>query len=166
MLVCVSLLLQMILIFFGSRRKYMCRIWIRILLWCAYLMADWVATVALGVISNNVGDVLLEPKGNCSDGSDEVAIVELTAFWAPFLLLHLGGPDTITAYSLEDNELWLRHFLGLGVQTGVVCYILLIVRTGTKMIQDLESRVEDLHRKQCSASIQIAKTYIVPNKIC
>ncbi|GFZ17719.1 transmembrane protein, putative [Actinidia rufa] len=38
------------------------------------------------------------------------------AFWAPFLLLHLGGPDTITAYSLEDNELWLRHLLGLVVQ--------------------------------------------------
>ncbi|KAI5012756.1 hypothetical protein ZWY2020_025022 [Hordeum vulgare] len=35
------------------------------------------------------------------------------AFWTPFLLLHLGGPDTITAYSLEDNELWLRHLIGL-----------------------------------------------------
>ncbi|GJN10372.1 hypothetical protein PR202_ga28460 [Eleusine coracana subsp. coracana] len=35
------------------------------------------------------------------------------AFWTPFLLLHLGGPDTITAYSVEDNELWLRHLIGL-----------------------------------------------------
>ncbi|TXG68593.1 hypothetical protein EZV62_003528 [Acer yangbiense] len=28
-------------------------------------------------------------------------------------------PDTITAYSLEDNELWLRHLLGLVVHVGV-----------------------------------------------
>ena len=59
------------------------------------------------------------------DGSLSESI-QLTAFWAPFLLLHLGGPDTITAYSLEDNELWLRHLLGLGVQTGVALYIFVL----------------------------------------
>ncbi|MBA0656923.1 hypothetical protein Goklo_009243 [Gossypium klotzschianum] len=48
---------------------------------------------------------------------------DLLAFWAPFLLLHLGGPDTITAFALEDNELWLRHFLGLGFQAGAVVYV-------------------------------------------
>lgn len=47
------------------------------------------------------------------------------AFWAPFLLLHLGGPDTITAYSSEDNELWLRHLLGLIVQIAVAFYVFL-----------------------------------------
>ncbi|KAK4849742.1 hypothetical protein QYF36_000441 [Acer negundo] len=47
----------------------------------------------------------------------------LHAFWAPFLLLHLGGPDTITAYSFEDNELWSRHFLGLVVLVGLAFYI-------------------------------------------
>lgn len=45
------------------------------------------------------------------------------AFWAPFLLVHLGGPDTITAYSLEGNELWLRHLLNLVVQVGVAFYV-------------------------------------------
>ncbi|KAI9085139.1 hypothetical protein K1719_032955 [Acacia pycnantha] len=35
------------------------------------------------------------------------------AFWSPFLLLHLGGPYTISAFALEDNELWLRHLLAL-----------------------------------------------------
>ncbi|KAK9291418.1 hypothetical protein L1049_019365 [Liquidambar formosana] len=49
----------------------------------------------------------------------------IMAFWAPFLLVHLGGPDTITAFSLEDNELWLRHFLGLLVQVGVAFYVFL-----------------------------------------
>ncbi|KAK1578056.1 hypothetical protein Q3G72_027163 [Acer saccharum] len=58
------------------------------------------------------------------------ANTELTAFWAPFLLLHLGGPDTITAYALEDNELWLRHFLGLIVQTGMAIYVFLMFVAG------------------------------------
>ncbi|KAL6334834.1 hypothetical protein AAG906_022823 [Vitis piasezkii] len=57
----------------------------------------------------------------------------LMAFWAPFLLLHLGGPDTITAYSLEDNELWLRHLLGLVVQVGVAFYVFLRSWAGTRL---------------------------------
>ncbi|TXG68683.1 hypothetical protein EZV62_003618 [Acer yangbiense] len=59
------------------------------------------------------------------------ANTELTAFWAPFLLLHLGGPDTITAYALEDNELWLRHFLGLAIQMGMAIYVFIIAWTGS-----------------------------------
>ncbi|GKB14019.1 calcium uniporter protein [Tanacetum coccineum] len=50
---------------------------------------------------------------------------DLLAFWAPFLLVHLGGPDTITAFALEDNELWLRHLLGLvvsSVKRGITKY--------------------------------------------
>jgi len=31
--------------------------------------------------------------------------------WAPILLVHLGGQDCITAYNIEDNELWKRHVL-------------------------------------------------------
>nr|CAB3483914.1 unnamed protein product [Digitaria exilis] len=49
---------------------------------------------------------------------------QLVAFWAPFLLLHLGGPDNITAYSLEDSKLWLRHLLNLVVQVLGVAYVL------------------------------------------
>ena len=66
------------------------------------------------------------------DGSRSESI-KLTAFWAPFLLLHLGGPDTITAYSLEDNEFWLRHLLGLGVQTGVALYIFISAWTASHL---------------------------------
>ncbi|CBI36704.3 unnamed protein product, partial [Vitis vinifera] len=42
-------------------------------------------------------------------------IVLILAFWAPFLLLHLGGPDTITAYSMEDNELWSWEGMPLNI---------------------------------------------------
>ncbi|CAJ1976613.1 unnamed protein product [Sphenostylis stenocarpa] len=53
--------------------------------------------------------------------------------WAPFLLLHLGGPDTITAYSLEDNELWLRHLLSLISQSIGAVIVVYGSWNGTKL---------------------------------
>ncbi|KAF5955887.1 hypothetical protein HYC85_008743 [Camellia sinensis] len=133
-LILLSLTLQILLILLGKRRKYIARTWIRFTLWSAYLTADWVATVALGVISSiasrhndNSNYFNTHPDcRRCNNASNPAAVDrELMSFWAPFLLLHLGGPDTITAYSMEDNELWLRHLLGLAVQTGVAVYIFL-----------------------------------------
>ncbi|KAJ4717257.1 DUF594 family protein [Melia azedarach] len=115
-LVLSSLILQILLTIFGSRRKYTARTWIKILVWSAYLTADWVATVVLGNLATSDGD---------SEDNSHRSGNEIHSFWAPFLLLHLGGPDTITAYSLEDNELWLRHFLALVVQIGVTFYVFL-----------------------------------------
>ncbi|KAK3220452.1 hypothetical protein Dsin_014422 [Dipteronia sinensis] len=120
-LLSLSLSLQIILIVFGSRRKINnSHSWIGFLLnvivWCAYISADWVATVALSVMASNEAD--------CGQVSSKTTD-SLQAFWAPFLLLHLGGPDTITAYSLEDNELWLRHLLGLIVEVAVAFYVFL-----------------------------------------
>ncbi|XP_031272925.1 uncharacterized protein LOC116131417 [Pistacia vera] len=110
-LVLLSLFVQIILIIFGSQRKYTRRIWINLLVWLAYLTADMMATVALGCLARS--------RRDCA--ADKV--LKLQAFWAPFLLLHLGGPDTITAYSLNDNEFWLRHFLQFVFQVGVAFYV-------------------------------------------
>ena len=49
---------------------------------------------------------------------------ELVAFWAPFLLLHLGGQENITAYSIEDNRLWLRHLQNFVVQVVAAAFVL------------------------------------------
>ncbi|KAF7019846.1 unnamed protein product [Triticum aestivum] len=49
---------------------------------------------------------------------------QLMAFWAPFLLVHLGGQDNITAYSIEDSQLWPRHLLSFVVQSVGVAYVL------------------------------------------
>ncbi|PWA57134.1 Disease resistance protein [Artemisia annua] len=125
-LVLVSLSLQIALICSGNRRKYIAKRRIRIFIWCAYLMADWIATVALGL--------LVDRQGNSSSSGhikNESGDLRLMAFWAPFLLLHLGGPDTITAYALADNELWLRHLLGLLVQTAAAIYITLLAWNDT-----------------------------------
>ncbi|XP_034679998.1 uncharacterized protein LOC117910049 isoform X2 [Vitis riparia] len=123
-MVLLSVSLQIVLILFSKRRKYTNTPWIRILIWSAYLSADWVATVSLGTLSSSQGD---------SDGKSLDPNYTLMTFWAPFLLLHLGGPDTITAYSLEDNELWLRHLLGLVVQVGVAFYVFLRSWAGTRL---------------------------------
>ena len=80
------------------------------------MSANWIATVSLGFLSQR--------EGAKKTHSFEANFV-IMAFWAPFLLLHLGGPDTITAYGLEDNELWPRHLLELVVQFFVALYMLL-----------------------------------------
>lgn len=125
--VLLSLTLQILLIILGPRRKHSPRLLIRIVVWSAYLAADAVATFALGTLSNNLTD-LYDEKAESQDPN-----TELMAFWAPFLLLHMGGPDTITAYALEDNELWLRHFLGLIMQTVIALYVFLMAWTGSQL---------------------------------
>ncbi|CAI8603930.1 unnamed protein product [Vicia faba] len=110
-LVAVSLFLQMLLIFLGNRRKYIVSKRLKLLIWFTYLSADWIATVALGILSKDT-------KDRKSDSN-----FVIMAIWAPFLLVHLGGPDTITAYSLEDNQLWPRHMLELLYQLAVAVYV-------------------------------------------
>lgn len=77
-------------------------------------MADWVAAFTIGLISHNQ---------NNSFGPATKVDKALQAFWASFLLLHLGGPDTITAFSLEDSSLWRRHLLSLIFQIGAAFYV-------------------------------------------
>ncbi|KAH0899084.1 hypothetical protein HID58_048652 [Brassica napus] len=112
-----SLSFQSFLIFFAPQRKRTSRKVLLSLIWSAYLLADWAANFAAGQISDSQGDDAEpgEPKNNS----------KLLAFWVPFLLLHLGGPDTITALALEDNELWLRHLLGLAFQAIATVYVFL-----------------------------------------
>ncbi|KAF0931467.1 hypothetical protein E2562_004590 [Oryza meyeriana var. granulata] len=91
--VLLSLLLQAILIFVAPMRRRSSHPLTSFAVWSCYLLADWRG-----------------PGGGATTSGGSPPIF---AFWTPFLLLHLGGPDTITAYSLEDNELWLRHLIGL-----------------------------------------------------
>ncbi|XP_057498853.1 uncharacterized protein LOC130783298 [Actinidia eriantha] len=107
----ISLILQTFLIFSAPLRKRLSTAYIIMPMWLAYLLADATANFAVGLISKSQ-----------SDTSSPFKDPDLLAFWAPFLLVHLGGPDTITAFALEDNELWLRHLLGLGFQCWAVAY--------------------------------------------
>lgn len=111
----LSLSLQTFLILFAPLRKRTARAWLIMPIWSAYLLADWAANFAVGLISNS--------QGNSAPQQNQDRTDDLLAFWAPFLLVHLGGPDTITAFALEDNELWLRHLLGLIFQCLAAFYI-------------------------------------------
>jgi hypothetical protein len=82
-------------------------------LWVAYLMADYVATYLLGRLA-----LLVAVSGG--DGTRP----QLALFWAPFLLLHLGGQETITALSMEDNTLWKRRaLLDFTAQVAMAVYL-------------------------------------------
>ncbi|CAM0878027.1 unnamed protein product [Alopecurus aequalis] len=106
-LILFSFTLQIFLFVFARTRRRGTSTMLRILLWLAYLLADSTAVYTLGHLSIS------------TSGREQ----KLTVFWAPFLLVHLGSQDTITAYALEDNQLWPRHLLNLSVQACGVAYI-------------------------------------------
>jgi hypothetical protein len=107
-LVLSSFALQSFLLVASDNRRRSSSTLLRIALWFAYLLADSTAIYTLGHLS--VGSRSREHQ--------------LVPFWASFLLLHLGGPDNITAYSLEDNSLSLRHLQTLTVQVLGAAYVI------------------------------------------
>ncbi|GJN24423.1 hypothetical protein PR202_gb12161 [Eleusine coracana subsp. coracana] len=140
--VLLSLVLQTALIFLGPMRKRSSSP--RFVIWSCYLLADWVADLALGLLLNTLGNIGGssslginhadsggKSNGNINSSSGSPMIF---VFWTPFLLLHLGGPDTITAYSVEDNELWLRHLIGLFFELFSAAVIFICSLRGNPMI--------------------------------
>lgn len=119
----LSLYLQIFLILFASFRKKCRSKLLLVFIWSAYLLADWVAAVAIGIITKSQVD-RCDSKGN----------KDLFALWASFLLLHLGGPDTITSFALEDNEFWLRHLVGLVVQVLAAAYCFYLTLIHNKLL--------------------------------
>ncbi|KAM0898415.1 hypothetical protein ACQ4PT_021960 [Festuca glaucescens] len=107
-LVLLSFALQVFLLSFAWIRRHSISIVPRLLLWLAYQLADSTALFTLGHLSL----------------TGRLPEHQLVAFWAPFLLVHLGGQDTISAYSFEDNRLWLRHLQTLVVQVIGAAYVL------------------------------------------
>ncbi|GLU15533.1 hypothetical protein SLE2022_320130 [Rubroshorea leprosula] len=113
----LSFLVQVFLTLFAPFRKRLGGIWgkcVYMLIWLVHLAADWIAGLTIGFILSN--------QFKTPANSD------IQTFWAPFLLLHLGGTDTITSYapifqvgctlsvfvmSLPDNKLWLPTLLVL-----------------------------------------------------
>ncbi|KAJ0654638.1 hypothetical protein HanPSC8_Chr14g0595501 [Helianthus annuus] len=136
-LIIISLVSQITLILLGNVRKYNPRTRIRMALWFAYLLAYAVAAAALGVITRTALDVCNTYTSHSLSQVHKQNTSELMSFWAPFLLLHLGGPDAITAFALEDNELSLRHFVEILFQSGVALYILLLSWPGCSDLPQL-----------------------------
>ncbi|GMP42242.1 hypothetical protein CsSME_00012056 [Camellia sinensis var. sinensis] len=55
----------------------------------------------------------------------------LRGLWAPIILFYLGGPDTMTVLRSEENQMWLRHIIGLFTQGLRTSYILILTWTST-----------------------------------
>ncbi|KAG2656583.1 hypothetical protein PVAP13_1KG095854 [Panicum virgatum] len=106
-LILLSLSLQVFLYLTADLRRRSASRTLTMVLWLAYLSADTVAVFALGHLA-----VHAQGPGH-----------ELMFFWAPFVLVHLGGQDNITALSKQDNELWPRHLLNLVTQAAVAGYV-------------------------------------------
>nr|AHW98593.1 hypothetical protein [Oryza punctata] len=103
----VSFVAQLVLTVTAGFRWRSASAALRHVIWLFYVSADFVATTALGHLSV----------------SGTAGKRRLVAFWAPFFLLHLGGPDSITAYELEDNQLSARHVLELALRFAGAVYI-------------------------------------------
>lgn len=102
-----SLFLQVFLFLFAGMRRHSKCCLLHKVLWLAYLSADSVAIFVLGHLA-----VRASKSGH-----------HLMYSWAPIVLVHLGGQDTITALSKQDSELWKRHLLTLITQAAMAGYV-------------------------------------------
>ncbi|KAF7850921.1 hypothetical protein BT93_L4890 [Corymbia citriodora subsp. variegata] len=122
LLVLLGLIFQVALAVVGSRRKISSAAKIKFFIWASYLLSSYLATLALSKLTT-------VPLNK----SEEEYDTELTALLAPLILLLLGNPDSITAYSVEDNRLSLRRVLNLIITFSFVVWI--VVRSWKSSIQ-------------------------------
>ncbi|KAF7848828.1 hypothetical protein BT93_L1531 [Corymbia citriodora subsp. variegata] len=111
--VLLGLIFQFVLAVFGSRRKISSANTIKFVIWASYSLAPYILTLALSKLSN----VSLNK-------SDEEYYTELKALLAALTLLLLGGPDSITAYSAEDNRVGVRSVMNSAIAFSFVIWIL------------------------------------------
>ncbi|KAF7849379.1 hypothetical protein BT93_L0864 [Corymbia citriodora subsp. variegata] len=111
----MSLSCQITLAILGNLRRYKTLIFIKYIIQTAYLLSSYFVTIAIGKLT--VVQI---------DNSDRLDyITELKGLLAPLLLMQLGNPDSITAYSVEDNRLSVRQMLNLFVRAVFVFCILI-----------------------------------------
>ncbi|KAL6844572.1 hypothetical protein ACP4OV_025231 [Aristida adscensionis] len=115
-LVLGSMFIQWFLAIFAMFRKRAIPSWFRFLIWLAYIGSDALAIYALATLFNR-------HKTDRQDGSFPHRSNLLEVLWAPILLVHIGGSMAITAYNIEDNELWQRHFVTVISQIIVAIYV-------------------------------------------
>ncbi|KAI6704005.1 hypothetical protein NL676_013141 [Syzygium grande] len=91
LLVIFTAFLLLFLVAFGSCRRRCSGVVFRLVIFTAYTLSTYVFTYALGLMQE-------APFRN-----------ELFPVWAVFLMIILGSADSISAYSLEDNEQWKSY---------------------------------------------------------
>ena len=115
--VLLSLFLQIFLLFTASLRKKTANKWVSFIIWTAYLLADWAARFAVGLVFDS------EEKYTSGHDKMDDDTGLLLVLWAPFLLLLVGGQDRITSFAVQDNELWLRNLIWLILQLSTTGFV-------------------------------------------
>ncbi|KAG2666290.1 hypothetical protein I3760_15G051300 [Carya illinoinensis] len=104
-----SLSLPIVLFLGAPMRKCTGNKLFTLIIWGSYFLADWAANFTIGLITSSRNSCKIIQRN------------DLLAFWAPFLLLHLG------------YELWLRHFLALIFQVFTSFYVFLETLPSNKL---------------------------------
>ncbi|CAN6356458.1 unnamed protein product [Urochloa humidicola] len=110
-----SLCAQYLLAFLGRKRKSRIPALWRFSIWFSYLATDALAIYALATLFNHRNKLHSNPASHRDN--------HLEMLWAPILLMHIGGQVIITAYNIEDNELWKRHVVTVVAQVIVALYV-------------------------------------------
>lgn len=121
----LSLVMQLVLALVAPLRMKTANRFVIFVVWSAYILADWSAIFVFGLITNS---------GCRKSVAQQEVREDLLAIWAAFLLVHLGGPDNITAFSMEDNALWPRHLASLVAQLSAFFYIFLKTIPNNRLI--------------------------------
>uniref|UniRef100_A0A0D3HB43 DUF4220 domain-containing protein n=1 Tax=Oryza barthii TaxID=65489 RepID=A0A0D3HB43_9ORYZ len=116
-LVLSSTAIQLLLYLFANRRKHATSSQFRTIIWLSYLGSDAIAIYALATLFNR------HKNQDSTSSSTAQGSRILEVVWAPILLIHLGGQDSITAYNIEDNELWKRNVVTMVSQVTVSIYV-------------------------------------------
>ncbi|KAI8545570.1 hypothetical protein RHMOL_Rhmol07G0049500 [Rhododendron molle] len=149
--VLLSMFLHCFLFACASERRRTNKTWLLTLISSAYFLADWVAPYTIGLISVRLSKICDSDKERarhyrysweitdenswkslfkCNPygrGSYQYAVTTwYLRFWAPFLLLHLGGPDNVTSLSAEENNMWLQQLIRMISQ--IVSTIVIFIR--------------------------------------
>lgn len=90
LLVIFTAFLLLFLVTFGSCRRRCSSSMFQLVTFAAYTLSTYVFTYALGLMQ-------------------DAPFNELFPIWAVFLMIILGSTDSISAYSLEDNERWKSY---------------------------------------------------------
>ena len=105
------------LLFTASLRKKTAYKWVTFIIWTAYLLADWTASFAVGLVFDSE-----EQYTSRHDKMDDDTSL-LLVLQAPFLLLLVGGQDRITSFAVQVNELWLRNLIWLILQLSTTGFV-------------------------------------------
>ncbi|XBJ13395.1 hypothetical protein VPH35_005575 [Triticum aestivum] len=120
-LVLGSLFIQCFLFFSSVVRRCALPSWLRLFMWLAYLGGDALAIYALATLFNRHKQLPANGSG-------------LEVLWTPILHIHLWGQHPMTAYNIEDNELWARHAITVVSQVTVALYVFCKSWSGEKRL--------------------------------